>query len=135
MPSVREQGKLSLLEGLNGFGRRNQQDQYTVRCAGRGRPESVCSGQERAAVMTGGICPQELCSLPGLKGARPEESAGECVVALGMCGPACDGYAGTDLGLSQALDSRPPEGRRQGGMCGEAWKGRLGAVGDWPRAF
>lgn len=74
-------------------------------------------------MITGGICPQELCSLPGLKGARLEESAGECVVALGMCGPACDGYAGTDLGLSQALDSRPPDGRRQGGMCGEAWNG------------
>lgn len=71
-------------------------------------------------MIMGMICPRELCSLPGLKGARPEESVGDAgVEAVGMCGPACDCYAGIDLGLGQAIDFRIPDGRRQGGVCGD----------------
>lgn len=84
----------------------------------------------------GQIRPHELCSLPGLKGARPEQTLGDSgVEALGMCDPAYDCYAGINLGLSQAMDSRIPDGRRQGGVCGDTWKERLGAAGGWPRAF
>lgn len=66
----------------------------------------------------GGMYLCELCSPPGLKGARPAE-------------PHC--FAGKSLGLAQAVDTRPHDGRRQGGVYVGSLEGQV--VSSWGLAW
>lgn len=58
-----------------------------------------------------GLVPVSSALCLALKGARPGEPVGECGLRAGL---ACDCYVGKSLGLSQAMDSGPRDGRRQG---------------------
>lgn len=73
-----------------------------------------------------GTGPMGSAALSGLKRARSAEPIGEYMWGLLVC----------MLGLcpSQAMDSRPCAGRRQGGVGveEEAWTGRLRAGRGWP---